>query len=61
VAKQLAKEGKPYTVAEFVKSFVVAAIEELCLEMIKLENLGISVHEQLKEKAGISLLLTSFL
>jgi hypothetical protein len=36
VAVQLAKKEKPFTDAEFVQSYILATVEELCPEKIKL-------------------------
>jgi hypothetical protein len=35
VAEHLAKKGKPFTVAEFVKSCILVTVKELCPERIK--------------------------
>jgi hypothetical protein len=45
VAKQSAKKGKPLTDAEFVKLCILATVEELCPEKIKLfQNVSLSAH-----------------
>jgi hypothetical protein len=36
VVEQLAKKGKPFTHAEFVKSYIIATVQQLCREKMKL-------------------------
>jgi hypothetical protein len=50
VAKQLAKQRKPFTDAEFVKLYILATVEELCPEKIKpFKDISLSVHTVMQQ------------